>query len=206
MRFARKSIRFDLRCDSESTRGTWLVAGSLVFAMALYTAPSARGEESMTPAGLALTAGYTPDVSVYGIGVYWDNLPSNDLLKQLDLTPRMTAELAYWLGHHNASEYKSLWHASVTPMLRWTAPEAGPSRFFVEGGVGVGLLSATQINDNRNFGVAFQFDEVLSAGFTFGAHGRYELAAYVEHVSNARLAYPNDGLTYVGATIRAAFE
>jgi Lipid A 3-O-deacylase (PagL) len=183
-----------------------LLALLLLLPAILQGAPAAFAADSIMPAGLGMVTGYTPDVSVYGLTAYWDKTPDCALLKRYDLDVRWVAELAYWVGHHNASQYPSLWHISLTPMLRWTSPEATPARFFIEGGAGIGALSHTQINDNRRFGIAFQFDEQLAAGFAFGQHGRYEVAAFLEHVSNARLAEPNDGLTYVGLTLRAAFE
>jgi hypothetical protein len=53
----------------------------------------------------------------------------------------------------------SLWEASVTPMLKWTAPALGPAAFIAGGGIGVSALSATRLNDTRAFGSAFQFNE-----------------------------------------------
>ena len=92
----------------------------------------------------------------------------------------------------------------MTPVMRWTTATEPSPRFFVDGGVGVNLLTATRINDQRVFSTAFQFGEQIGAGVAFGPGGRHELAAYLQHVSNARIKEPNCGLTYTGVTLRVA--
>ena len=89
-------------------------------------------------------------------------------------------------------------------MLRWTTAAASVA-VYAEIGVGVHLLSATRINEQREFGSALQFGEQGGAGFIFGA-GRYELGVYVQHISNGRIKEPNDGITYVAGVLRAAFR
>lgn len=76
---------------------------------------------------------------------------------------------------------------------------------FVEGGFGVHALSESRINNQRDFGTRLQFGERIGVGVAFDHPRRFELIAYIEHVSNARLAYPNDGITFRGIEIRAAF-
>jgi hypothetical protein len=89
-------------------------------------------------------------------------------------------------------------------MLRWAGPSVATAQLFVEAGIGVRLLSATRINEERRFGSAFQFGEIGGLGISFGEHRRYELGAYVQHVSNGSIKQPNSGLTYFGVVLRTA--
>ena len=58
----------------------------------------------------------------------------------------------------------------MTPTLRWMAPPLGAAAFFTEAGVGIGVLSATRINETRHFASAFQFTEHFGLGLAFGIH------------------------------------
>ena len=108
----------------------------------------------------------------------------------------------------NANRF--LWNGNVTPYLRWHPADSAWSNAFIEFGVGVQVLSSTSISSTadyqRNFSSALQFGERLAAGVSFGPHGRYEIASFVQHVSNAKIKLPNDGLTYFGVTIRLALD
>ena len=46
----------------------------------------------------------------------------------------------------------------------------------------------------------------LAVGLSFGPRGRYEIAPFLQHVSNAKIKLPNDGLTYFGVTMRFALD
>ena len=81
---------------------------------------------------------------------------------------------------------------------------------FVEIGVGIQLMSDSTLSGSsgyaHNFGTRLQFGERLAVGLTFGPHGRYGIAPFFQHISNAKLKEPNDGLTYFGVTARLALE
>ena len=173
------------------------------FVCALPGTP-AHGMDSIVPDGAALTTGRGNDVSVYGLALNWNF--SRPILETADnvLGVRLVGQAAYWHGDQRPTPNGSLWDFSLTPVLRWTAAAEGSLRPFVEGGVGVNLLTATRINNRRRFSTAFQFGEQVGGGVAFGPGGRYELVVYLQHVSNARIKEPNCGLTYPGITLRVA--
>jgi hypothetical protein len=166
--------------------------------------PLARGAALLTPDGAGLTVGYGDEVAIYGVAAYWDSLCACAILKDHGFDTRLVAQVAYWRGRQHSTEHESLWDAGVTPMLRWAGPEVSAARLFIEAGVGVHLLSATRINQERRLGSAFQFGEIGGVGISFGEHHRYELGAYVQHVSNGSIKQPNSGLTYFGVVLRTA--
>ena len=167
-------------------------------------ASPAHAAGSLVPDGAGITAGYGHDVAIYGVAVHWDSLCACNDLRTRGFDTRLVAQVAYWHGRQEPTEHGSLWDTSLTPVLRWSAPDFGGARLFVDAGVGAHILSATRINNDRIFSTAFQFGETAGAGVAFGDRHRYELGAYVQHVSNARIKEPNNGLTYFGVVLRTA--
>jgi hypothetical protein len=157
---------------------------------------------SFVPDGVEATYGYGHDVAIYGVAVNWNPLCTCAGLNTLGLETRLVAQVAYWEARQHPTSNSSLWDAGLTPMVRWSGPDAASVRGFVEAGIGVHLLSATRINNDRVLSTAFQFGETAGAGIAFGDRHRYELGAYVQHVSNASIKEPNNGLTYFGAVVR----
>lgn len=174
-----------------------LVVGGTVLARSAYAG-------SLAPDGIEITGGYGHDVAIYGVAANWSSLCACAGLKRLGFDTRLVAQIGYWHGRQQPTPNSSLWDASVTPMLRWSTPEAANVRGFVEAGIGAHLLSATRINNDRVLSTALQFGETAGTGIAFGDRHRYELGVYVQHVSNARLKEPNNGLTYFGAVVRVA--
>ncbi len=91
----------------------------------------------------------------------------------------------------------------VTPMLRVEWPR-GDHMTFVDAGIGGHLLSHTSLQGGPNFGTAFQFGEWIGTGLRFGPGMAYEVGLRVEHLSNADIKLPNDGITF--ASLRAAWH
>jgi hypothetical protein len=165
---------------------------------------AAFASDGLVPDGVAFTAGYGKSVDVLGLVVNWNFAHDERSLLVGVFEPRLVAGVSYWRGTQEPNAHRSLWDFGLMPVLRWSAPGTASPRFFAEAGVGVHMLTAVRINNNRIFSTAFQFGEQAGVGLAFGPDDRYELGAYVQHVSNARIKEPNDGLTYVGVLFRIA--
>jgi len=172
-----------------------------MIAPALLSA-EATAADSLAPDGVAFIGGYGRDVAILGLELNWNFPRAARIAEQGGFEPRLIAQVSYWLGTQSPTPHRSLWDFGLLPALRWTAPGADLPRLFAEGAVGVNLLTATRINNDRIFSTAFQFAEQGGLGLSFGARSQYELELYVQHVSNARIKEPNDGLTYVGLLFR----
>jgi lipid A 3-O-deacylase len=98
-----------------------------------------------------------------------------------------------------------VWDAGALAGVRW--PLAARSRWqpFVELGIGAAAFTHVKIGD-RNLASALLFDERLAGGLALDPAGRYQLAAYVEHRSNAGLVQPNQGLTTYGLELRVGLK
>ncbi|MGE5668434.1 MAG: acyloxyacyl hydrolase [Betaproteobacteria bacterium] len=155
-------------------------------------------------ADIAVSGGLTPEVAVVGIAGQW-------------VAPRPFREAEGWalrygvefdvLNMHarQARKYgaSNIAAIGVTPMLRAEWPRSDHATF-VDAGIGGHLLSHTSLQGGPNFGTAFQFGEWIGTGLRFGAGMAWEVGLRLEHLSNADIKLPNDGITFV--SLRAAWH
>src|SRR5690349_22221760 len=180
-----------------------IIAGALALVAMQATSASAV---SLLPQEIFATTGYSKGafVAIYGGGVSWDLKERPAARDESGLGIRLDAQVSYWLGKGQPTPNDHVWDFSATPVFRWTFAKPDSPRLFVEGGLGVHLLSATRINNDRIFSTAFQFGEMLGVGTAFGPRNAYEVRLFVQHVSNGRIKLPNWGLTYPGITFSYA--
>ena len=147
---------------------------------------------------------------IYGsgdhVGVYGLEARSADWRRwQLGESWRLCAygigSLAYWRARED-SEHKELWDFGVAPVLRLQQARASGAVPYLEGSLGVHLLSKRQINGDRDFSTAFQFGEFVGAGVLFGPRQNVGLALRLQHISNGGIKNPNPGLTFVSAALQ----
>ncbi len=105
--------------------------------------------------------------------------------------------LDYWGSTTGGPGPEELVNLSIAYGLRWYATPA----WFIDVSGGPQLLSRTQLKE-RDFGVALQWGVRLAGGVAFGANRRHEVAAYVEHASNARVRDANRGMEFFGLEYR----
>ncbi len=101
------------------------------------------------------------------------------------------ASLGHWDGDGAGS--RSLWDIGITPVFR-LSPNG--SNFFLEGAIGAHLLSESKVNNRRDFGSSFNFGDHIGFGWSFGDRNRYELGYRFQHLSNAGISDPNDGINF----------
>jgi hypothetical protein len=180
-----------------SGRCAW---AATLLGLALCTGAARAADAPTVLAGA--TAGYGGHVDVYGVQAVWVPRFESALLDRLGFEPRLAAQVAGWHGHDHPTAHPSLVDASLLAIARWPFAHVAGVHPFLEAGFGGHLLSHARINEDRELGSVLEFGSTGAAGIAFGAARQWELAAYVHHVSNARLAPPNDGLTYFGIALR----
>jgi len=109
------------------------------------------------------------------------------------LTGYWEASLGHWSGDGAGAE--TLWDVGITPVFR-LQPNSGKTGLYLEGAVGAHLLSENRINNSRAFGSSFNFGSHIGFGATFGDRGQYDLGYRLQHLSNAGLKDPNDGINF----------
>jgi hypothetical protein len=158
------------------------------------------------PTGIGGTVASGNQTTLYGIQTYWDSVCACAPLAKYDIGVRIYGEIAYWRGTERPSDHPYLWEGSVTPTLVWMGPSFGGATLFSELGIGISGLTEVRLNVDRQFATAFQFNEHLGVGLAFGEKRKYEVAAYVRHVSNGSIKQQNDGNTFFGGVLRVKFD
>jgi lipid A 3-O-deacylase len=105
----------------------------------------------------------------------------------------------YWdaqLGQWRGSGKNTITDIGLTPVFRYQ--ETSPSSIspYVEGAIGFHLISPVRLEPARGFSTAFQFGDHIGAGARFGEHGRYDLSLRFQHLSNAGIKKPNNGINF----------
>lgn len=80
----------------------------------------------------------------------------------------------------------------ATPVWR-----ADFARTYVEGGIGLFLLSHTINNDVTHMSTSFEFGSHVGAGLRIGERGETRLGIALQHLSNAGIKEPNSGVNFL---------
>jgi len=159
-----------------------------------FDAPAAAAD--WRPSTLVLRTGYGDEKTLdIGMHARWPAGTVDWLVGQ----PHAFVEggLDYWGSTTGGPGPQELVNLSIAYGLRWFATPV----WFVDVSGGPQLLSRTQLKE-REFGVALQWGVRLAGGIAFGVNRRHEVAAYVEHASNARVRDANRGMEFFGLEYR----
>jgi lipid A 3-O-deacylase len=178
----------------------------LLVATTLMAGANAVADGIPAPSGLSVTTAGGQQSNLYGAATFWDSICTCAILTEHGFDTRLYTMIAYWEGTQRPTDHPHLWEGSVTPTVRWLGPTIGPTALFAEAGIGMSLLSSVRLNETRHFATAFQFNEQIGVGFGFGPKHRYELIAYLRHVSNGSIKQPNDGDSFFGGAFRVPFD
>lgn len=102
----------------------------------------------------------------------------------------MQADLGFLQGSGVGKQ--NLWQVGVTPVIRL---RSGVSRFFLEGGIGAQYVSEKQLNSRHSFGSNLLIGDHIGFGWNFGDKDSYEVGYRLQHIANADLTEPNDGIS-----------
>ena len=103
------------------------------------------------------------------------------------------ADVAYWKRDALPGQNGHLYEIGFTPVFR--LQQSDLEGFYLEGGVGAFLLSETSLGD-RDFSTSFQFGSQFGFGYRFGAKHAFDVSYVYQHVSNAGIKKPNDGMDF----------
>ena len=143
-------------------------------------------------------------IAIFDVGIGWEPWWSMPLENDRQLSLRGIGSISYWVAP-DYHDHHSLFALGLYPVLRLDmAPLAGVVPY-VEAAIGFNLLSHTWI-ENRRLSTAFQFGEFVGVGLSFGDKRQFDLGARYQHISNADIKRPNDGLTYPSIVFQYRFD
>jgi hypothetical protein len=159
---------------------------SIALVLSLTIAPC----HAMSGAGIEIGTGDDSTERV-GVTARWDWKKHWSISQNWIASGFWEAGISRWnSGGVNSND---LWDISITPVFRL---RSGISPFYLEGAIGAHFLSKTRINNGRALGSSFQFGDHVGFGRNFGDKDCYELGYRFQHISNADLADPNDGINF----------
>ena len=177
--------------------------GSLLL-RALCTFTLSALAEQATAVDVYGTAGGGNDVGVYEVGLSWAPWKTWPVDPNWSLSLSPTAGVGLWHAS-DAVANKSLVDFRAYPVLRLDGNAFAGIALYIEGSVGLNLLTRTRIDD-RELSTAFQFGEFIGAGIAFGARREFDIGVRYQHVSNADIKKPNDGLTFGSVVFQYRFD
>ncbi len=183
----------------ESLRGKSL---ALAFGVALSLAAG----QAVAVDRIVVDAGAGNHVAVLGVSIAsadWRRWAVNDDWR-LGLYGK--AGVALWEALDWDAHDRSIVAFSAYPVLRLERIAGSALLAYFEAGLGINLLTHTQINDGRQLSTAFQFGEFAGAGVTFGDRQQYEVGLRAQHLSNAEIKKPNAGLSWGGVVFGYRFD
>ena len=144
--------------------------------------------------GIAVEAGHgnATDMGQIGLIRQWDSQWFTD--GNWYLTGYWEASVGRW--NSDSAGGKAVWDIGLTPVFRLQTKANSGVRPYLEGAIGAHLISHTHVDAGRDMGSAFQFGDHLGAGLIFGDQGRFDLGYRYQHLSNADLKSPNDGINF----------
>ena len=161
----------------------WLVAALI----AIASAPAAAVD------GIAVEYGQGDGADMGRIGVQWDWNKRWFEGKSWHVGGYWDLALGYWTRDAGPGQNDELADLGLTPVFRLQGNDLkGP---YAELGIGFHLLSKTSLGDKR-FSTKFQFGDHLGIGYRFGAKGAFDVGYRYQHLSNASIKRPNNGINF----------
>ena len=105
-------------------------------------------------------------------------------------------QAGYWDNSSKNKTNSGLWEIAFTPVFRLQQNELSEFAPYAEIGIGAHLLSEDSVSPQRQFGSAFQFGSHAGVGARFGEKNAFDLGYRYQHLSNAGLKEPNNGINF----------
>ena len=154
---------------------------------------AAAGAPVLAVDGVAIEAGQGDSTDMGRVAVQWDWKSRWFQGQSWHLGAYWDLGLGYWHRDARPGQNEDIVDIGLTPVLR--VQQNDLQGFYAELGIGFHLLSKTSIGDKR-FSTAFQFGDHLGAGYRFGAKGEFDLGYRYQHLSNASIKRPNNGINF----------
>jgi len=125
--------------------------------------------------------------SNWHIGGYWD------------------VTFGHWSNDSPRRTNSSLMDFGVTPVFRLQQTNASGVSPYLEAGIGFHLLSHASVSEERKFGSMFQFGDHIGFGLRFGQKQAFDVGYRYQHLSNAGIKDPNQGINFHQVRLQYAF-
>jgi hypothetical protein len=139
-------------------------------------------------------------VKLYRLGMIWDWDKKLVEFGGWNIGGYWDLSMGYW---DNKSPFQTpgkstanLEEIGFTPTFRLQQNTISGIAPYAEMAVGFHFLSQTYVGAQRVFGSSFQFGDHVGGGIRFGDKGQYDVGYKYQHLSNAGIKQPNQGINY----------
>lgn len=150
--------------------------------------------------GMSISAGTddsgNANVDLYRVGVQWKWKKRWLQTENWHLGGYWDLQGGYWNNSSPDKTNSGLWELAFTPVFRVQQNELSGFAPFLEFGVGAHLISETSVSNQRQFSTNFQFGSHVGIGARFGNKDAFELSYRYQHISNASIKHPNNGINF----------
>ncbi len=136
------------------------------------------------------------DLNLYRIGVQWTWSKKWLDTGNWHLGGYWDASIGYWDNNSTGASNSGIADIGLTPVFRFQQNNPSGISPYAEVGVGFHFLSHTSVTAQRRFSTSFQFGDHVGAGLRFGGKGQYDLGYRYQHLSNAGIKRPNNGISF----------
>lgn len=196
------SLSAPLPPHQDRTRHTGGPAALALAALVLLAATTDAAHSAPSAPDWALTAASGDRESVRKLGLLagWQRPQPLWQGRHWQVTLRHEMELATW----QAPRARRIVEWGYSPVFVLERP--GGRGVFLEGAIGVRLLSHTRLSATRSMSTAFHFSDMLGLGLRWGDHGgRSTLGVRLQHLSNLGIKRPNPGINFLQVYYRHRF-
>lgn len=135
-------------------------------------------------------------VDLYRVGIQWDWHKRWLENGNWHLGGHWDLQAGYWDNSSTNRTNSGLWELGFTPVFRVQQTQPSAISPYFELGVGAHLLSETSVSTERRFSTALQFGSHAGIGARFGPKNAFDLSYRYQHLSNAKIKQPNNGIDF----------
>ena len=153
---------------------------------------------------VAIEMGVGDRVQIAHLGVQWDWGARWFQSNGAHLGGYWDLSLSQWRGTSYRGikgDTQQITSIGLTPVFR--IQRDNKKGAYLEGGVGMNLLSDLYDNNNHHLSTRFQFGPNLGIGYVFD--NKVDIGLRYQHYSNASIKQPNDGVDVIAVRTRYAF-
>jgi lipid A 3-O-deacylase len=167
----------------------------LLLACLVCAVPQARAVDGMS-VELGTSDSSNTSVDLVQLGVQWDWSKRWALGAGWQIGGYWDLSLGYWDNDSRNRTASSIVDVGFTPGFRLQQSDPGALAPYLEAAIGVHYLSNSSVGSKRRFGSRFQFGDHLGLGLRFGPRHAFDIGYRYQHLSNAGIKQPNQGINF----------
>lgn len=152
---------------------------------------SSGGFAAFKPDALFAQAGRASETSTFTLGLVWNWDRRWSIGEHAIVTAYSELSIGHWRADDGGGR-AVVTQVGFTPAFRFW-PSGHPSRWFVEGAIGVNALTPIYRTREKRFSTAFNFGDHVAVGYRQPGADGWEWSLRLQHFSNAGIDQPNPG-------------